>query len=78
MSGRDNGDPERVAETGGQAITTIQVAHHGGPHPMHENRQKKVSRPAVLQDCGANQPVIRVTGSYSAADARADSAQQAQ
>jgi hypothetical protein len=52
MSGRGNGDPERVAETGdlaGQAITTSRVTDHGGPHPMHENRQKVVSRPAVLQ-----------------------------
>ena len=51
MSGRGYGDPERAAETGdlaGQAITTSRVADHGGPHPMHENRQKKASRPAGL------------------------------
>jgi hypothetical protein len=52
MSGRGYGDPKRVAETGdlaGQAITTSRVADHGVPHPMHENRQKKASRPAGLQ-----------------------------
>jgi hypothetical protein len=59
MSGRGYGHPERVAETGdlaGQAITTNRVADHAGPHPMHENRQKKASRPA-----GSTETVARIS-----------------